>query len=401
MDDIFISYKREDRKAAERLAGVFEEQQWSVWWDRELYPGDDPGPVITSQLAGAKAVVVLWSEGSVNSDWVRDEADEGRKRKVLVPVLIDEAVIPLGFRQIQAANLSRWDGSPADIELRLLLRKIGKLIDKPVVARKLTAPERAMYFLKRHALLITLVAAVALIATAAFVAGRRVSDDDKREEAVRLMSDGLKAAGESNYGGAIGLYDEAVRRYEALADVHYHRAQAYINVGEQELALAGFRKALELNVGDPWRNKADIYITKIQRGPVPASTPTQGGGIGNAKAQSGMPDPNDLAGGEALPLRDQVELMFSGDRDARIEATTKLVIERKKDPAAVGLALHTATLQPKNLNGVVNTLVLLENVDPAILRNYRDEISRLFELVEGNGEVTRQHIRNVRNIMGG
>ena len=30
--------------------------------------------------------MVVWSESSIASDWVREEADEGRRRNILVPV---------------------------------------------------------------------------------------------------------------------------------------------------------------------------------------------------------------------------------------------------------------------------------------------------------------------------
>jgi hypothetical protein len=43
----------------------------------------------------------------VESDWVRNEADEGKRRRILVPALLDNVRIPLAFRGIQAANLIR------------------------------------------------------------------------------------------------------------------------------------------------------------------------------------------------------------------------------------------------------------------------------------------------------
>lgn len=53
-------------------------------------------------------MIVLWSAASVISDWVKAEADEGLQLGILVPALIENVRIPLGFRRIQAANLTDW-----------------------------------------------------------------------------------------------------------------------------------------------------------------------------------------------------------------------------------------------------------------------------------------------------
>src|SRR5882762_1098193 len=132
MSDIFISYAREDRDQAERLAHVFAQQSWSIWWDKVIPPGMKYGDVIGAELASAKAVIVLWSRASVASDWVKDEAQEGTNRRILVPALIDNVSPPYGFRQVQTADLSDWDGSSSHAELQRLLRGVAALIDQPV-----------------------------------------------------------------------------------------------------------------------------------------------------------------------------------------------------------------------------------------------------------------------------
>src|ERR1700749_567472 len=131
MSDIFISYARADRNKAEQLAQIFERQGWSVWWDRELAAGARFAEVIASELAGAKAVITLWSQSSVASNWVKDEAQEGATRNALVPVLLDRVNLPLGFRQFQAADLSGWDGSDSHPEIPGLLRAVAELIKRP------------------------------------------------------------------------------------------------------------------------------------------------------------------------------------------------------------------------------------------------------------------------------
>jgi TIR domain len=108
MADIFISYAREDRVAAQAVARVLAGEGWSVWWDREISVGSEFDRVIEAELASARCVVVLWSTHSTSSDWVRSEADEGAGRGVLVPAVLEEVAVPLRFRKIQSADLRGW-----------------------------------------------------------------------------------------------------------------------------------------------------------------------------------------------------------------------------------------------------------------------------------------------------
>ena len=118
MSDIFISYSSADRDRARVMASSLEQRGWSVWWDREIPPGRAYDDVIEEALDAARCVVVLWSKSSTASSWVRNEASDAMQRKVLIPALIDADVkIPLEFRRLQAADLSRWQGdSSAEFE---------------------------------------------------------------------------------------------------------------------------------------------------------------------------------------------------------------------------------------------------------------------------------------------
>ena len=87
--------------------------------------------MIAEALASARCVVVVWSRDSVASSWVREEADEGRKRGVLIPVLIDEVNPPLGFGRIQAARMIEWDGAQESEAFQKLVEDITAVIDAP------------------------------------------------------------------------------------------------------------------------------------------------------------------------------------------------------------------------------------------------------------------------------
>jgi hypothetical protein len=124
MADVFISYAHQDERRAERIAGLLEAQGLSVWWDRDIPPGKTWDQVIGTALDAAGCVVVLWSNASLQSDWVKDEASRGAARKALVPVLFDHVTSPLGFGRIQAAQFSDCEADDDHPEVRAFLAAV-------------------------------------------------------------------------------------------------------------------------------------------------------------------------------------------------------------------------------------------------------------------------------------
>ncbi len=110
MSRVFLSYAREDAEAAKALAEALSASGHDVWWDRHIQGGSRFTNEIDKALREAQAVVVLWSETSVQSAWVQDEAAEGRDSGRLVPVALGSTKPPLGFRQFHTVNLGSWSG---------------------------------------------------------------------------------------------------------------------------------------------------------------------------------------------------------------------------------------------------------------------------------------------------
>ncbi|MEI9993971.1 MAG: toll/interleukin-1 receptor domain-containing protein [Rhizomicrobium sp.] len=132
MADIFISYAREDREWVEKLANAFVGEGYSVWWDFDLLVGKRYRESIETELANAKAAVVVWSQHSVHSDFVRDEAEEAQQRNILVPILKEAVRPPAGFRQLQTAELSTWSGGDlTHSEYRRMMRGVSHLVGRP------------------------------------------------------------------------------------------------------------------------------------------------------------------------------------------------------------------------------------------------------------------------------
>lgn len=124
MARVFLSYAREDVDRARQLAEAIEHAGHDVWWDQHIRGGSRFAREIDGALKSADAVVVLWSELSIESAWVQDEAAEGRDRGRLVPVLLGAVKPPLGFRQFQSIDLSGDGASGKSIRLDQLINAI-------------------------------------------------------------------------------------------------------------------------------------------------------------------------------------------------------------------------------------------------------------------------------------
>jgi TIR domain-containing protein/WD40 domain-containing protein len=121
MTDVFISYSRQDATRAKVMAQELQSRGLEVWWDTHLKAGAEFRAEISEKLEAARAVIVIWSEESVASRFVCDEADVGAQKDTLFPVLVDLVDIPLGFRQIQTADLTKWRGKTHDRQLQSFL----------------------------------------------------------------------------------------------------------------------------------------------------------------------------------------------------------------------------------------------------------------------------------------
>lgn len=154
MTQVFLSYDREDRAAAGRIASELESAGHDVWWDRQIRGGAEYATEIEQALEAADAVVVLWSKRSIASSWVRDEAAAGRDRGRFVPVRIDGCTPPLGFRQFQTIELQKIGRSGSKDALSQLDSAVRALSPDRVASVKPFVPEPSDSRLTRRKLLI-------------------------------------------------------------------------------------------------------------------------------------------------------------------------------------------------------------------------------------------------------
>jgi hypothetical protein len=180
MSDIFVSYDDLDRARVRQLVETLEARGWSVWWDHQISTGESFALVIQRELDAALCVIVAWSRTSVDSDWVRAEANEAWKRGKLVPVLLDRVTPPLPFGQLHAADLVDWDqqGHPGFAKL---IADLDDRIGKASVQAKTTTP--VAWFRRRRAAVAGGAALLLAIALAYYAASPRLRTNSAAIEA--------------------------------------------------------------------------------------------------------------------------------------------------------------------------------------------------------------------------
>lgn len=140
MAKVFLSYARDDSAVAKQLADCIARNGHDVWWDRHIQGGSRFASEIDRELKDANAVVVLWSDSSVGSAWVQDEAAEGRDTGRLVPMILGDSRPPLGFRQFQSIELGSWNGDGDPDQLDEVLSVISRMSGGEQPSREHRAP---------------------------------------------------------------------------------------------------------------------------------------------------------------------------------------------------------------------------------------------------------------------
>jgi len=140
--DVFISYASEDQSTVVELVRILKDRAWEVWWDRAIGPGRDFEDEIDSALNRSSCVLVLWSQYSVASKWVRMEAREAKERDIMVPVLLDRDIrLPMRFRGMSAVDLVGWPEVSSEKGVNQLLDGIARILAGNVQTTLVAKPE--------------------------------------------------------------------------------------------------------------------------------------------------------------------------------------------------------------------------------------------------------------------
>ena len=143
MSDVFVSYARASEAQARQIGALLRAAGYRVWRDDELPAHRAYAEVIAERLAAAKAVLVLWSDAAVASQWVQSEADRARNERKLVQLRLDACTLPMPFDRIQCADLAGWRGDADAPGWRKVLGSLAALIDGSGAAAAPLAPAAA------------------------------------------------------------------------------------------------------------------------------------------------------------------------------------------------------------------------------------------------------------------
>jgi len=255
--DVFISYKREERQAVERLAQELRKLGLDVWFDASLNAGEAFSDEIDREARAAKAILVCWSPAARASDWVKAEALIGFTDKKLAACYAagpDGFDPPAPFNAIHAEDMRAWLAVPSHTHAgwKSVLRRVGKLCGREDIesygALDVQAPAAALRsWLGQHE------ASPLFMAVDELLRAR----DEEEAEVTRLEREARERR----------TRDEAERRAGAEAERHAGAANAKIEADRQRtsrttigyLAVALFCMAISAICGF-WYNDGGVWF---------------------------------------------------------------------------------------------------------------------------------------------
>jgi hypothetical protein len=109
MSGLFLSYSRADRALAERIVHAMRAVGVAAWWDEDM-SAVDWQMELAERIHELSGVLVIWTEESVKSVHVRDEARLALQTDKLVNVMAGVPSPPFPFDRINGFHLDDWTG---------------------------------------------------------------------------------------------------------------------------------------------------------------------------------------------------------------------------------------------------------------------------------------------------
>lgn len=440
MSHVFVSYSRKDTAFVDQLIRDLEGKGIEVWVDREdIRGGDRWRPAIVEAIRTCQSFVLVLSPNSVESGNVSKEVSlaETHKRPI-IPISLQPCDIPATM-EYQLAELQWIDFGTGNYQSALerltqVLSNAPSATPLPTKTPQLpntnqgNRPNRLrLVALTGAAVVIVAIAAVLIFRPHPFPGGGSTTPTptitsasptqsnspqaNNRIEAIRLTAEGVDAFYDENKSreGCVLFFNQAIKMDPTYADAYFYRGQVFVALKKNDLAMADFKKALELELEPDQRKATNEFLAGLQKPPAttssgqpasssPSPTPPNAGATPATTGAGRIPIV--VASRQAVPkaiVQSQVADLFHADKSARIQATTRLIIDQKQNPETVSMAIASAQRQLDNKSGVINTLVYLENVSPDLLKSKRSEVSGFLDAVRKTapGPQTLDHVNKV------
>ncbi len=130
----FLSYSHEDKDFAQSIAQKLNESGIEVWWDEwEILAGDSIiQKIFMEGLSEADIFLIVLSNASVNSNWVKQELDHAIIKKIegvtrIIPLIKEKCDIPPPLRTLLWVDLS----TDFDTGIKKIVKSIFDVSDKP------------------------------------------------------------------------------------------------------------------------------------------------------------------------------------------------------------------------------------------------------------------------------
>ena len=133
--ECFISYEKDDRDIAVQIIERLQSESIEPWWDEKLsLVSDELTDDIKGAILNAQCLLVIWTENSVHSSWLKEESlilhDNEYERPKIVALAINEALIPSPFNssqllKVQIKNNRIFDDKELTKIIEVIKSKIG------------------------------------------------------------------------------------------------------------------------------------------------------------------------------------------------------------------------------------------------------------------------------------
>lgn len=158
---VFIGYATDaDKPRAGVIRAKLEALGVHVFQDTDMPAGSTIADVLDKQVASATAALILWTNKSVESGYVKAEADKANYRKVYVAAVfdnLDPKHLPLPFNSLSTPDLSDWIETGSNVNYpawRSILNALGTLLNRPLLkaaeAIEVHNPHTKVQFIKNY-----------------------------------------------------------------------------------------------------------------------------------------------------------------------------------------------------------------------------------------------------------